>query len=520
MDQALAEQASRRRYFAHAWTRATAGLAAVVAMQACLSGYAWAAITLTVTNTNDSGAGSLRQAILNSGATRSAYIIDFAKVAGTITLTSGVLEIPHNLTISGPGAANLAVSGNHASPVFKIDSGATVSISDLTIENGTGGDGGGIENGGTLTLSGSVVSGNHATALGGGLYNGGGATVTDTSFVSNSTDGQGGGIFNDGGTMTLTSSTLSGNSTKNQGGGIFNGAGTLTVTNTTIAGNDGTTGGGGIYNSGNGTSGALIVINTTIYNNSASTLVACGIDGDPLASTTLKNTVLANCPMNNNCGGGKFTSDGHNLSDDKSCIGLLNGVGDQNNIAAGLDPNGLQGNGGPTKTVALLASSAAVDAVPVTPTDYCTAIDGTTPIDTDQRGTSRPQGSACDIGAFELVPTSPTPTATATATATATPTKTSTATATATPTTTATATQTATPTATATSTGGTSTATATKTATATATSTGGTPTATPTATATATASATPTATSSGGGTATPTATATATASGTPATTAT
>jgi hypothetical protein len=173
--------------------------------------------------------------------------------------------------------------------VFAIDSGATVSISDLTIENGTGGNGGGIENFGTLTLSGSVVSGSHATDNGGGLYNGsiGAATVTDTSFVSNSTDGQGGGIFNWTGTMTVSSSTVSGNQANAEGGGIENGGGTLTVTNTTIAGNQSFLGGGGIYNGG-----TAMLVNTTIYNNSQASPYACGIDTDPNAQVTLKNTVL------------------------------------------------------------------------------------------------------------------------------------------------------------------------------------------------------------------------------------
>jgi predicted outer membrane repeat protein len=512
MDRTLPPQGRRSSQIAWArkgFPKAVAVALVILALFNALPALAIPAIRV-VLNTNDSGPDSLRQSIIDADVSNTNDTIIFdSSVTGTITLTTGNLEIVHSLHINGPGASTLAISGGGSSQVFKVDSGATVNISGLTIENGmgvngggienlgaltlsgltiengTGENGGGIENFGALTLSGSVVSGSHATAAGGGgLYNGSGtATVTDTSFFNNSSDGQGGGIYN-GGTMTLTSSTLSGNSSTNQGGGIENSAGTLTVTNTTLAGNHGISGGGGIYNGG-----SLTVINTTIYNNSASTLTACGIDGDPMASATLKNTVLANCPMNNNCGGGKFTSDGHNLSDDKSCIGLLNGFGDQNNMAAGLDPNGLQDNGGPTKTVALLTGSAAVDAVPVSPTDYCTAIDGTTPIAADQRGVMRPQGTKCDIGAFELVPGTPTPTATATPTKTATPT----ASATATPTMTATRTATATASPTATPTR----------------------TATPTASATLTQTPTPTASATPTSTATPTASATATPTSTP-----
>jgi hypothetical protein len=73
-----------------------------------------------------------------------------------------------------------------------------------------------------------------------------------------------------------------------------------------------------------------------------------------------------------------------------------------NNTPAGLDPSGLQNNGGPTQTIALLPTSPAVDAIPVSPVNYCTDVTGM-PVTTDQRGVSRPQGPACDIGAFELV---------------------------------------------------------------------------------------------------------------------
>src|SRR5262249_43599971 len=90
---------------------------------------------------------------------------------------------------------------------------------------------------------------------------------------------------------------------------------------------------------------------------------------------------------------------GYNLSDDATCN--LRGTGDRNSTPASLDPRGLQDNGGPTQTIALMAFSPAVDAVPVTPTNFCTQSDGATPVATDQRGVPRPQGFACDTGAYE-----------------------------------------------------------------------------------------------------------------------
>ena len=90
-----------------------------------------------VTNSNDDGAGSLRVTIIQADLSNTGDTIIFdSGVTSPITLTSGVIEITHSLHISRPGAANLAISGGGASQVFKIDSGATVTISGLTIENG------------------------------------------------------------------------------------------------------------------------------------------------------------------------------------------------------------------------------------------------------------------------------------------------------------------------------------------------------------------------------------------------
>ena len=325
--------------------------------------------TLTVTNTNDSGFGSLRDAIANAV---SGDTINFS-VTGTITLAS-TLTINTSLTITGAGAPNVAISGNNSVQAFSISGGTTVTISGLTIQNGnnTGGGtygsvaGGGIYNAGTLTLSNSTVSGNTVSATGSGYY----VSV------------YGGGIYN-AGTLALSNSTISGNTANGggndyyggvTGGGIFN-AGTLTLSNSTISGNTatsandfyGSVSGGGISNGG---------------------------------TLTVKNSIVANNPSGGNCAG-TITSQGYNLSDDASCTSSFTQTGDLNSTAAGLDPSGLKANGGPTQTIALLATSPAVDAIPLSPINYCTDTSGN-PITTDQRGVTRPQGSACDIGAFEL----------------------------------------------------------------------------------------------------------------------
>src|SRR5262249_51851104 len=125
--------------------------------------------TLTVTNNLDSGAGSLRAEI---AAARSKDTIVFApSVDGaTITLSSGQLEISKNVTIQGPGAGLLTVSGDLHSRVFQVDNKVTVTLSGMTISNGHAGfvgtvynnDGGGILNLGTLTISSCILSGNSA----------------------------------------------------------------------------------------------------------------------------------------------------------------------------------------------------------------------------------------------------------------------------------------------------------------------------------------------------------------------
>ena len=124
--------------------------------------------TLTVLNNLDSGAGSLRAEI---AAAHSGDTIVFAPSLDgqTITLTSGELLIKKNLTIAGPGAGELTVSGNHASRVFEVAQKENVTLSGLTISNGAapssrsgGGEGGGIVNAGTLTVSNSTLSGNSA----------------------------------------------------------------------------------------------------------------------------------------------------------------------------------------------------------------------------------------------------------------------------------------------------------------------------------------------------------------------
>ena len=230
--------------------------------------------TLTVLNNLDSGAGSLRDAIAqaNSGDT----IAFNPSLDGlTITLTRGQLSIKKNLTIQGPGAGLLAVSGNDTSRVFDISSNQAVTITGLTITHGTADHGGSIldEVGASLTLADVVLSSNHASGgFGdGAVFNDVHASlnITDSTLTQNGattavkfTTGQGGGgaILNEAGaSLSVTGSTLSNNQAvttvgfDNMGGALYNNGGTTTITNSTLANNQVL--GGGSFSSAIGGSG-------------------------------------------------------------------------------------------------------------------------------------------------------------------------------------------------------------------------------------------------------------------------
>jgi parallel beta-helix repeat protein len=376
---------------------------------------AWAA-TITVTNLNDSGAGSLRQAIIDAS---SGDTINFF-VTGTITLISGELVINKTLTISGPGASQLTISGNNASRVFKISS-VTATISGLTITNGaTTGSGGGIRNNGNTTLTNCTVSGNTSDSKGGGIWNSGYLILTNCTVSGNTTDYGGGGIYNAAdGNVTLTDCTVSGNTTIQSGGGICNN-GDMTLTNCTVSGNTTVWFGGGIRNDGD-----MTLTNCTVSGNTAEgtsfgfgggiynfvlgtlTLTNCTVSGNTTdrgggiynatGDTDFKNTIIANNTATPypDCFG-PFDSYGYNLIESTGGGCTITEVDNPGTNITGQDPNlgPLQDNGGPTETHALLPGSPAIDA------GSCTDIGGS-PVSGDQRGVGRPQGIASDIGAYE-----------------------------------------------------------------------------------------------------------------------
>jgi hypothetical protein len=388
--------------------------------------------TLTVTNGNDSGAGSLRRAILFAlpGDT-----INFAPSVTTVNLTSDELAINKNLTIMGPDANRLTVQRSTNAPEFRIfrirSSTVTVSISGITISNGRsvsfdpGGGflsaGGGILSAGILTLTDSTISGNQAAFGGGGggvLNDNGTMTITRCTISNNSAIGfstpktqigpEGGGILNaSGGSLVITNSTISGNSCVFDSGGIFQSfafgggvrnIGSMTITNCTISGNS--VGGSGLvtmYGGGIVNRGDLQITSSTIAHNSASGgngAFGGGIYGFGSGSVTTNSSIIAlnSAPTGPDfTGGGELQSTGYNIIGNNADAVINSQPTDQiGTPAAPIDPllEPLADNGGLTLTYALQSGSPAIDhGDPAAPP-------------TDQRGYGR--AGVPDVGAFEF----------------------------------------------------------------------------------------------------------------------
>ena len=336
----------------------------------------------TVDRLTDSGQGQGTAGDLRYCLTQAADgdQVTFA-VTGTIPLSQALPELRHNVSIGGPGANLLTVDGQgRLNRIFRVDGGAHVAISGLTMANGVDLDrGAGVWNLGDLTLRACTIRNN--------------VVIDDVLNVF------GGGIYNDG-TLSLVNCTVSGNGAEEDlgsayGGGVYN-AGTLFLLNSTVSGNSasgesygGQPYGGGIYNAGN-----LAAENSTITANTSARGSGIGTTG----ALTMRNTIVAG-----NDGApdgpdlyGNLTSSGHNLIGSSS-----GGSGFTDTDLLDVDPRlgPLQDNGGPTQTHALLPGSPAIDAGDNTDAPPC-----------DQRGPGYPRivNGTIDIGAFEVQDQGPT----------------------------------------------------------------------------------------------------------------
>jgi hypothetical protein len=389
----------------------------------------------TVTNTLDSGSGSLRQAVLDSNALPGADTINFNSqlfsTNRTITLTSGELLISDNLSVVGPGANVLTISGNNVTRVFDVH-GSTilnVSFSSLTITKGISNNfSGGIAGyGADLTIQGCVITGNKGYS-GGGIGSAGLTLTTGFGFltltdcqVSNNTatSFRGGGIWEIGG-LVLQRSTILGNVAADSGGGAF-ATSSFVMDNSTVTGNSSGFRGGGLYvretsvsirnstisgNTASQLGGALgianlspdtaVIQNSTITANSAAN-GAGGINHVDTGAISIEDTIVSGNTSKNSPS--DVINNNTTFSFKNSAIGSANGLTMPNDLGGNL-PFGSNlklgpiGNyGGPTQTIALLAGSPCINAGSVIP--------GTT---NDQRGYLRTYGSAPEIGAYEVQP--------------------------------------------------------------------------------------------------------------------
>jgi hypothetical protein len=302
-----------------------------------------ASADIVVSSAADDGPGTLRQAIIDvpDGGT-----IGFAPTlaGGTIALASRLLITDKALTVEAPADRGITISGDGVTEIFFVTTTGGLTLRNATV-TGARGPSGGIASGGAVTIEHSTISGNQSLLEGA------------------SGEGYGGGIVHFGGDLKIVNSTITGNFAEQRGGGIasISSTGTITLVHSTVVGNTSEDYGGGISLSDDNM--LLTYQNSIVALNSSA--------------------VGANCYYQPNQ---DLTFLGTNLFGDAGCSGRPEDIIGDPVLGA------LADNGGPSRTRALLPGSPAIEA----------AVQACAAVPNDQRYVARPQGTACDIGAFEF----------------------------------------------------------------------------------------------------------------------
>ena len=357
------------------------------------------AATFNVTNLNDSGGGSLRQAILDANTAPGADQVLFqSSLSGQLTLASQLPNVTDPVDVVGPGAGQLSVSGNNNSRIFYLN--PTVHDTPVTISG--------------LTLTaGKPDSGDPVQGRGGAIFSKYAKLTLDRVVISNSTSGNsefGGGVENANGSLTVRSSTIVGNSAE-RGGGISirnSQPGLTTIENSTVTGNTAMSNGGGIWFENPLDESKLDVRSATVAGNSVTGTNPYNSGGGFWTNgpgATFTNSIFAD---NTASASPDVYTQGPPDSSVSASFSLIENPADATITGGpnifGQDPKlgPLANNGGPTQTQAPAATSPAVDK-------------GTAGgLTSDQRGVLRPidfpsipnaaGGDGSDIGAFELQP--------------------------------------------------------------------------------------------------------------------
>ena len=414
------------------------------------------AINIFVQSTADSGGTcpgatcTLRQAI----AVATPFdAVKFSLPAGSTITLLGPITVSTQVTVFGPGAGNLTIIGR-----FLISATGDIGFTDLTIQgNGvaTAGPRFFVNSGGYLSLVRCIVQNGAFDGFGGAISApGGGVTVQDSAFNNNqAAGGTSGGAISAGGIVVIERSTFSGNSATGSYGAIHFSGTSLTVTDSafqgnlaygsptgnggaigilggsaTIAGSTFTSNKAGLIGFGNGgaiySTGTLTVTNSTFTQNEADNGTALYNSG----TATVTHVTMAgnNSPLQGRDGGAINNGFGATLQVQNSIFAknaLYTGFRDvygaitslKYNLvqypgpSTGWDPSldrlntdpqlfPLGDYGGPTQTMPAGIGGFVIDAIPSL--NGCNGANVTV----DQRGVARPQGAACDRGAFEKVP--------------------------------------------------------------------------------------------------------------------